>query len=41
MKKPYSKTFFSSNKCCIFDLGPRDVAVNFKVLDPVELMFWE
>lgn len=24
-----------------FDLHPEDVAVNFKVLDPVELTLWE
>lgn len=38
MKKPYSKTFISSNKCYILDLGPGNTAVNSEVLDPVELM---
>lgn len=37
MKKPYSKTFISSNKCYIFDLDPGDTAVNFKVINPAEL----
>lgn len=40
MKKLYSKTFFHPTNVA-FDLHPEDVAVNLKVLNPVELTLWE